>query len=92
MLKKIVMGTALAALIAVPTFATQSYASEATPGQDAQAHWTNAATGAAGAYAYAPAETSNATRVYVNGRYAGQDPDQNVRLQLQMQQRNPLSY
>jgi len=76
MLKKLIMGTALATLLAVPAFAAQGY----RPNEGYRTHMS-----ARGAYAFVPAATGamrRADQVFVDGHYAGQDPDPNVRLDL----------
>ncbi|MEJ2625410.1 MAG: hypothetical protein P8Z80_12955 [Pseudolabrys sp.] len=90
MLKKIAMGTALATLIAVPAFAAQGNGRNIRTIDSVTADYTNVQPRAATAFAYAPGAFSGPDRVYVDGKYAGQDPDPNVRLQLRP--RNPLSY
>ena len=90
MLKKIAMGTALATLIAVPAFAAQSNVLHYRTIDSAQANYTNAVSRGSNAYAYAPAALNRSERVYVNGKFVGQDPDPNVRLQLR--QDSQLSY
>lgn len=90
MLKKIAMGTALATLIAVPAFAAQGYRPDSHAIKSVTADYANVQPHATAAFAYAPGALSGSDRVYVDGKYAGQDPDLNVRLQLR--QRNPLSY
>ena len=105
MLKKIAMGTALAALIAAPAFA-QAYnpgwgGGNASPtyydaqgqlhaGTVAQRGTNESAMLSRHAYAYAPPAFGPSDRVYVDGHYAGQDPDPNVRLQLR--QVSPAAY
>jgi len=90
MLKKIAMGTALATLIAVPAFAAQGYAPDSHTVNSVTAHYTNTTSRGSDAYAYAPVALNRSDRVYVNGKYVGQDPDLNV--QLQLRQRSQLSY
>jgi len=90
MLKKIAMGAALATLIAVPAFAGQNHGPYNRPLENAQANYTNVASRGSDAYAYAPRALSQSEQVYVNGKYVGQDPDPNVRLQLHY--RNPTAY
>lgn len=78
MLKKLVVGTALATLLAVPAFAAQSHRTHTARNVEAAQ--------SRNAYAYAPGTTSATGRfdaVYADGHYVGQDPDPNVRLMLQ---------
>jgi hypothetical protein len=90
MLKKIAVGTALATLIAAPAFAMQGYVPDSHTINSVTAHYTSTWSRGSSAYAYVPGALSRTDRVYVSGKYVGQDPDANVRLQLQ--QRNPVSY
>ncbi len=104
MLKKLVMGSALAALMAVPAFA-QSFNPGWGTGNTMPAYYDaqgqlhagmyrqNGASAYAaashGTYAYVPGAAAF-DRVYGNGHYAGQDPDPNVRLNLRFG--NPAAY
>ena len=85
MFKKIALGTALATLIAAPAFAGPIYGAQVHAFQQAEAM--QAWSPATRSYASVPAVLTRADRVYVNGKYVGQDPDPNVRLQLR--QGNP---
>ncbi len=78
MLKKLMMGTALAALLAVPAFAAQNHRSD-------YGYRAHVSARGGQAYAFVPGETGAMRRsdqVFVSGHYAGQDPDPNVRLEL----------
>jgi len=85
-MKKLVIGAALAMLIASPVFA-QSYDPDLGTGNVLNVPAAGAGTHA---FAYAPTQRLNGIRaqagapdtVYRDGHYIGQDPDPNVRLQL----------
>ena len=93
-MKKLIMGAALATLLASPAFA-QSYSADFGTGNVLNVPAAEAAGGfgadtAGHAYAYAPARGSRAQAmspsdpdtVYNDGHYVGRDPDPNVRLEL----------
>jgi hypothetical protein len=67
-MKKLVLGTALVLMAAAPVLAQPTWSHRNVQRLD-------------GIRAQAPVVNSGA--VYVDGQYAGADPDQNVRLQLQ---------
>ena len=84
-MKKLILGTGLAALLATSAFA-QSYDPEYGTANTIPTPPAWAATGTSGsAFAYAPRSlrSGGSDSVYVDGHYVGADPDPNIRVQLE---------
>jgi hypothetical protein len=82
-MKKLMIGVGFAALLATPAFA-QSYNPGYGTGNSivTPPAWATNESGSAFAYAPRALRSEGSDSVYVDGQYAGADPDANIRTQL----------